>query len=198
MKRRPVVFLDRDGTINEEVGYLRHPESLKLIRGAAGALKALKAAGYALVVITNQSGVARGYFDLSDVSRVNKHLLRLLKKEGATVDAIYVCPHHPEGNRPPYNVLCSCRKPAPGLAQQAARDLDLDLTRAYVIGDKLVDLHLAHNLGARGILVLTGYGQRELSRLKAISFCPWRITADIAMAAKAILEGQARSKDGPF
>ncbi|WP_456431506.1 D-glycero-alpha-D-manno-heptose-1,7-bisphosphate 7-phosphatase [Thermosulfuriphilus sp.] len=190
-KKQPVVFLDRDGTINEEVGYLSDPRQLRLIPGAAEGIRELKLKGFRIVVITNQSGVARGYFDLDAVRTVNERLIELLEKEGAKIDGIYVCPHHPRGTISPYNVACRCRKPSPALAQQAAEDLRLDLRRAYVIGDKLSDLGLALNLKAKGILVLTGYGTREADILKEMSdLWAWRIRSDLYQAVQDILEDQ--------
>ncbi len=184
--KRPVVFLDRDGTINEEVGYLKDPSELRLLPKVAEGLSLLKEAGFALVVITNQSGVARGYFDVETVERVNKRLTELLEKEGVTLDGIYFCPHHPDD-------ACKCRKPELGLVHKAAEELNLDLNRAFVVGDRDVDVQLAKRLKAVSVLVLTGFGQRDLNRLlmqtRKGDFCftPDIVAEDLLQAAQKIL-----------
>jgi len=183
---RPVVFLDRDGTINEEVGYLNHLSRLKLIPGAAEGIKRLKEAGLAVVIVTNQSGPARGYFPESLVHEVNRELLRRLSGKGAEVDGIYVCLHHPEAD-------CPCRKPKPGMVLRAAEELDLDLTRSYVVGDRWVDLELARSIGARGVLVLTGYGRGELEFvLPRKGLRPDFVARDLREAADLILKDLTR------
>ena len=152
--KRPAVFLDRDGTINEEMGYINHLSRFRLLPEAAPAIRRLNEAGLPVVVVTNQSGVARGYFPSSFVDEVLRHLKDLLAQSGARVDAIYTCQHAPDAG-------CSCRKPKPGLLMQAARDLNLDLSRSYLVGDRYADIETAANAGVRGILVLTGYGLGE-------------------------------------
>lgn len=155
---RPAVFLDRDGTLIEERNYLDRVELIAPFAGAASALARLRDAGFALVVVTNQAGVARGYFDEDFVRRAHEHLAALFARDGIVLDGYYYCPHHPEGTVEPYRRVCACRKPAPGMVEQAARDLSLDVARSYVVGDKWIDVELAQNAGARGILVRTGYG----------------------------------------
>ncbi len=155
---RPAVFLDRDGTLIEERNYLDRLELIAPFAGTASALARLRDAGFALVVVTNQAGVARGYFDEAFVRRAHEHLAALFARDGIVLDGYYYCPHHPEGTVEPYRRVCGCRKPAPGMVEQAARDLDLDVARSYVIGDKWIDVELARSAGARGILVRTGYG----------------------------------------
>jgi len=179
---RPVVFLDRDGTVNEEVGYLNHISRLKIIPGAAEGIKRLKAAGFAVVIVTNQTGPARGYFPESLVHEVNRELLKRLSAEGAEVDGIYVCLHLPEAD-------CDCRKPKPGMVLRAAEELDLDLSRSYVVGDRWVDIELAQRVGARGVLVLTGYGRGELEYvLPQKGLKPHIVAQDLREAADLILE----------
>ncbi len=179
--KRPVVFLDRDGTVNEEVGYLNHLSRLRLIPGAAEGIRRLKEAGLAVVIVTNQSGPARGYFPESLVHEVNRELLRRLSAEGAEVDGVYVCLHAPEAG-------CRCRKPEPGLVLKAAEELSLDLSRAYVVGDRWVDLELARRVGARGVLVLTGYGRGELEYvLPDRGLVPDLVAEDLREAADLIL-----------
>jgi D-glycero-D-manno-heptose 1,7-bisphosphate phosphatase len=155
---RPAVFLDRDGTIIEERGYLDKLEAIALFADTTIALRLLREAGYALVLVTNQAGVARGFFDEAFVQEAHRHLAGLLAAEGITLDGYYYCPHHPDGVIPEYSHVCRCRKPGPGMVEQAVRDLDIDLDRSFVVGDKWLDVELATNAGARGILVRTGYG----------------------------------------
>jgi D-glycero-D-manno-heptose 1,7-bisphosphate phosphatase len=154
---RRAVFLDRDGTMIEERGYLSRLDLVTPFPYTAEAISSLRAAGFAVVVVTNQAGVARGFFDEAFVRSVHAHLNTLLP-EAAVPDAYYFCPHHPEGTVAPYGVECRCRKPGPGMIEQAAADLDLDVARSFVVGDKWLDVGLANQAGARGILVRTGYG----------------------------------------
>jgi D-glycero-D-manno-heptose 1,7-bisphosphate phosphatase len=156
----PAVFLDRDGTINEEMGYINHLLRFRLLPKVVPAIRRLNLAGFKVVIITNQSGAARGYFPTTFVDVVHAHLKMLLAGGGAYVDGIYCCLHGPE-------VGCACRKPQPTLIHQAARDLDLDLTRSYAVGDRYRDIQTAANAGVKGILVLTGYGLGEYEHLRA-------------------------------
>lgn len=148
-----MAFLDRDGTLIADVGYLRHPEQIELLPGVVEGLRALRECGLCLVVLTNQSAVARGYLEEPQLERIHEELRARLAREGAGVDAIYYCPHHPSEGRAPYRVACDCRKPAAGLAARAAVELSLSLERAYVIGDKPLDMELAARIGARGVLI---------------------------------------------
>lgn len=158
--KRPVVFLDRDGTINEDVGYLSDPDGLVLIPGSAGAVRRLNEAGVTVVVVSNQSGVGRGYYTDTDVEAVNRRLVLLLGEAGASVDALYWCSHHPDQG-------CECRKPGTGLVARAVDELQIDVAGSYVVGDKVSDLELAANIGARGVLVLTGKGTAEAEKLSS-------------------------------
>lgn len=155
------VFIDRDGTINEDVGYLDSPDGLRLLSGSAEAIKKLNRHGFKVIVVSNQSGVARGYFPESTVQEIHVRLKDLLAQEGACLDGIYYCPHHPEIGEGDYRQSCNCRKPATGMLETAAREHDINLAASFVIGDKISDVSLAHNAGAKGILVLTGYGRRD-------------------------------------
>ncbi len=159
------VFLDRDGTINIEVGYLRRMEDLVLIKGADSGIRLLNEHGYRVVVITNQSGVARGLFDESFVRKVHEELARRLSKEKAYVDRWYYCPHHPTEGRDRYRIECNCRKPLPGMIELAARELDIIPEESFVIGDGVRDIELAWRVGAKPILVLTGVGKESRRRL---------------------------------
>jgi D-glycero-D-manno-heptose 1,7-bisphosphate phosphatase len=155
---KPAVFLDRDGTLIEERGYLDRLDDIALFAETPAALTLLRDAGYALVLVTNQAGVARGFFDEAFVQAAHRRLADLLAAEGLTLDGYYYCPHHPEGVVAGYARVCQCRKPAPGMVEQAVSDLDIDVNRSFVVGDKWLDVELATNAGARGILVRTGYG----------------------------------------
>jgi D-glycero-D-manno-heptose 1,7-bisphosphate phosphatase len=155
------VFLDRDGTLNEEVGYVNHLDRFVLIPRVGGAIRLLNEHGIKAVVITNQSGVARGYFPESLIGLVHQRMEEILRKEGARLDGIYYCPHHPDAGAPPYRQKCRCRKPDTGLVETAVKELDIDCSKSYVIGDRGADLEFAQRVGAKGILVLTGYGKGE-------------------------------------
>lgn len=156
--KRPAVFLDRDGTLNLEKDYLYRIDDFEFIPGVPQAIKKLKKAGYLVIVVTNQSGVARGYFSLDDVARLHEHIQKQLAAFGTGVDAFYICPHHPEKGQGEYLKVCDCRKGQPGLLIQASTDLGLDLQKSFMIGDKLADIEAGENAGCQPILVLTGYG----------------------------------------
>ena len=159
---RRAVFIDRDGTISEEVGYVNHVSRYRVFPFAARAVRALNEAGLLAVLVTNQAGVARGYFKEELIGEVHGLLAAELGRGGARLDAVYYCPHHPSVGEPPYRFDCDCRKPRPGLLLRAARELDLDLSRCWMVGDRYSDTELARNAGARSALVLTGYGRGEL------------------------------------
>jgi D-glycero-D-manno-heptose 1,7-bisphosphate phosphatase len=168
------VFLDRDGTLNEEVGYVNHLDRFILLPRVGEAIWLLNQHGFKTVVITNQSGVARGYFTESLIHQVHRRMEDLLRREGAYLDGIYYCPHHPEVGEPPYRQKCRCRKPDIGLVDQAVKELDIDCSKSYVIGDRGMDLEFAHRVGAKGILVLTGYGKGEWEYLRD----QWKVKPD--------------------
>ncbi len=183
-RKSRAVLLDRDGTINEDRGYLSDPAELVLIPGAARAVKRLNDLGVKVIVITNQSGVGRGYFTESDLESVNRRLAELLEAEGARIDGVYYCTHRPDEG-------CECRKPRSGMAKAAALDHDFDPAAAFVVGDKASDVELAWSFGARGVLVTTGYGSGELSVLKR----PPDYTApDIGTAVDWIIGELAKDK----
>ena len=190
----PVVFLDRDGTINEEVNYLHRPEDLRLIGGAAEAIRLLNESGYRVIVVTNQAGVARGYYTEEDVKRLHCYMNVLLGREGAHVDAFYYCPHHPEYGIGIYKRTCRCRKPDIGMFEQAEADLPgkIDRSRSYMIGDKLLDTQAGKRFGVCGILVGTGYG--ESLRNEAGASGQYDYYADnLLEAVCAILNGRAKN-----
>ncbi len=153
--RRRFVMLDRDGTLIHERHYLSAPEQVELLPGVVEGLLALRQLDLGLVVLTNQSGVGRGLFDLAALNRIHERMNHLLKAQGVELDGIYHCPHLPEDG-------CVCRKPAAGMALKAAQELDFDPAQGFMVGDKNVDVQLGKNIGAKSILVLTGYGKKEL------------------------------------
>jgi D-glycero-D-manno-heptose 1,7-bisphosphate phosphatase len=157
---RIAVFLDRDGTINIEKEYLYRSEDFEFIPGSAEAISLLNQAGILVIVVTNQSGVARGYYTEEDVENLHRHIAGKLKYFGAHVDSWLYCPHHPAG-RGSYALPCSCRKPLPGMLQEAARRYDIDLECSTMIGDKLADIEAGLAAGCHTILVRTGYGVVE-------------------------------------
>jgi D-glycero-D-manno-heptose 1,7-bisphosphate phosphatase len=160
MKRR-AVFMDRDGTISEEVGYVNHPSRYKVFPYAAEAVRILNEAGWLAILVTNQAGVARGYFTEEMIEAVHGVLEEELMRDGARLDAIYYCAHHPTVGELPYRFDCNCRKPRPGLIRSAAADFDIDLSGSWMIGDRYSDIELAHNAGVRSAFVLSGYGRGE-------------------------------------
>ncbi len=186
--RNRAVFLDRDGTICEEVGYLDSVERMRLIPRAGEAVRRINARGFKTIVITNQSGVARGYFTEKCLQTLHEELIRQLKEEGAYLDGIYYCPHHPEGEASPYRTICDCRKPATGLLLKAAEELDVDLHASYMIGDHYSDVECAHRAGARGILLLTGHGQAAWSQRDQWRVAPDWIAEDLFAAVQWVLE----------
>ncbi len=189
MARRPAVFIDRDGTLTEEVGYVNHPNRLRLLPRSAAAVRRLNEAGIAAVVATNQAGIARGYFSEDLMHAVHERLVESLKDAGAHLDGLYVCPHHPTEGAPPFRADCDCRKPKPGLLLRAARDLDLDLGDSTMVGDKASDLLVAPAVGARAVLVLTGYGRGEWEyRRENFSVAPDHVAADLLDAVGWVID----------
>lgn len=157
---RPAVFLDRDGTFNEDVGYLSAMSQLTLYPFAIDTVRLLNQAGYVVPMVTNQGGIGMGAIAPAFVDELHAEIDRRLAAGGARVDGWYSCPHHPEAIIPEYRVACRCRKPAPGMAEDAIRDLGIDPARSWMIGDKWIDVQLGHAIGARSILVRTGWGRR--------------------------------------
>jgi len=155
------VFLDRDGTINEEMGYINHPDRFIVFPFVAESIKIFNELGLKVVVVTNQSGVARGYFSESLVKELHEKLQAKMKDEGAKIDAIYYCPHHPKEGWGKYKVDCTCRKPKPGMILKAAEEHNLDISKSYMIGDRYKDILFAKNLNIKSGFVLTGYGLGE-------------------------------------
>lgn len=154
--------MDRDGTVCDEVGYVNHVDRVRLLPRSAEAIRRANAAGFQTVVVTNQAGVARGYFDESLVDEVHERVRQLLASGGARLDGIYYCPHHPEVGAPAYRISCGCRKPQPGMLLRARDDMGIDLSASYMIGDSVRDVEAGHRAGCTTILVRTGYGRGEI------------------------------------
>jgi D-glycero-D-manno-heptose 1,7-bisphosphate phosphatase len=158
---KQAVFIDRDGTLSEEVGYINHASRFRLFPYAASAVKHLNENGWLAIVITNQAGVARGYFTEDIIQTVHEAMTKDLKSNGARLDAIYYCAHHPSVGEPPYRFDCDCRKPKPGLISRAAQEFDIDLSESWMVGDRYSDVELARNAGMKSMFVMSGYGRGE-------------------------------------
>lgn len=174
--------MDRDGTVSEEVGYMYHAGLYKPFAWAGPAIRKINQSGMKAILITNQSGVGRGYFDEHSVDEVHAILRAELAAHEAHLDGIYTCIHHPDAG-------CDCRKPNSGMLVQAQRELDIDLTQSYVIGDKHLDVETAFGVGAKGVLVLTGYGRAELEKYRASEHQPHLVAENLMEAVDAILAG---------
>jgi D-glycero-D-manno-heptose 1,7-bisphosphate phosphatase len=164
---KPAVFLDRDGTIIEDVGYLSRARDIAFFPWTADAIRALNRAGFPVVVVTNQSAIARGLLTEPGLAELHKAMTARLAEGGAHIDAYYYCPHHSGGTVAEFAIACDCRKPGRALIDRAARDLDLDPACSFVVGDKWIDIGLARAVGAKGVLVRTGYGASEERRAPA-------------------------------
>ncbi|MEE9235086.1 MAG: HAD family hydrolase [Candidatus Acidoferrales bacterium] len=165
--KRRAVFLDRDGTVADEVGYVNHLSRFRLYPWSAAAIKKLNDAGLAAVVVTNQAGVARGYFPEELIQQVNQRMVAELAAGGAKLDGVYYCPHHPDVGQPLYRQRCHCRKPQPGMIERAVQELNLSLPGSVLIADRYMEVEMAHRLGLRAALVLSGYGRGEYEYQRA-------------------------------
>ena len=183
---RPAVFLDRDGTLTAEADWVRSEADIALLPSAADAVALLTEAGFAVVVATNQSAVARGIVTEERLAEIHAHMVRELERKGGRVAGVFACPHHPTEGRPPYRRTCDCRKPKPGMLLDAARDLGLDLERSWVVGDAARDLEAGSAVGVPGVLVATGKGASEYERLAIEGRPPARFEPDVLAAARAI------------
>jgi D-glycero-D-manno-heptose 1,7-bisphosphate phosphatase len=173
MKRR-ALFLDRDGTLVHPRHYPSRPEDLHLYNNIIPGLRDMQQAGFCLVIITNQAGIARGYFTESDLQRMHEHLVKELEQSDVRLDAIYYCPHHPAGVIPELAIHCNCRKPQPGMLLQAAADLDLDLQHSWFVGDILDDVEAGNRAGCRTVLVDLGTESTPEQKLR----CPDYVAPD--------------------
>ena len=185
------LFLDRDGTINVERGYLVDPDGVELLPGAAKAIRAANEFGLPVIITTNQAGVARGLHSEADVVSVNGRLKELLSEQGARIDAIYFCPHHPEVGNPPYRIVCTCRKPKTGMLKMAEKTLGINLASSFVVGDKCSDIETGKNAGCGTVLVLTGYGRFEMENCKGNNV-PDHVAEDLPDAWEYIKESLIR------
>ena len=174
MKRR-AVFMDRDGTISEEVGYVNHPSRFRIFPYSAPAVRLLNDRGWLAIVVTNQAGVARGYFTEEMIHTVHDQLSDTLVRNGARIDGIYYCAHHPSVGEPPYRTDCDCRKPKPGLIRRAVGDFDIDLAASWMVGDRYNDIELARNAGVKSALVMSGYGRGEWEHERS----SWKLQPDL-------------------
>jgi D-glycero-D-manno-heptose 1,7-bisphosphate phosphatase len=177
MNGRPAIFADRDGTIVIEKHYLADPALVELVPGAAAALRAFQDAGYAVIIVTNQSGIARGLYSEDDFQRVQRRVDELLAEAGVHVDGVYYCPHHPD-----YSGPCDCRKPGTLLYTQAAADHGIDVASSIFAGDRTKDVEPAARLGGRGFLVLTGYGESEAQGYEGV------VAKDLEEVARTVLQ----------
>jgi D-glycero-D-manno-heptose 1,7-bisphosphate phosphatase len=185
------VFLDRDGTVTEEVGYLTDLAKLSVIPGAGAAIRRLNDAGLKVVLVTNQSGVARGYFPESLVHEAHKKLTEMLAADGARLDGIYYCPHHPKAGNSRYTMECDCRKPSTGLVERAAKELGVDLSQSFMVGDKWSDVEMGHRAGMKSILVRTGFAHDDPGNVRPDHVKdPEFVAHDLADTVEWILKSQ--------
>lgn len=184
---RRAVFLDRDGTLNEEVGHLLRMGQFEMYPFSSRAVRRINEAGLLAIVITNQSGVARGFFPEEQVHTANAQLIQHIEAEGGRIDRVYYCPHHPEGPLERYKQVCLCRKPAPGMLEQAAAEFGIQLRESFVVGDRWVDIEVAHRVGASSVLVLTGAGREELDAHRAAAGQPHHVAINVEEAVRWIL-----------
>jgi D-glycero-D-manno-heptose 1,7-bisphosphate phosphatase len=161
VNKNPAIFLDRDGTINEEMGYINHVERFQIFPFVAESIKSFRDNGFKVVVVTNQSGVARGYFTELLLKKVHQKLIEYLEKHKTKLDGIYYCPHHPTEGKGIYKQKCNCRKPKTGLIERAVKEHNIDLSSSFMIGDRFKDMIFARNLNIKSGFVLTGYGKGE-------------------------------------
>jgi len=173
--KKPAVFIDRDGTISEEVGYVNHPSRFRLFPYSGSAIRKLNDQSWLAILVTNQAGVARGYFSEAIITEVHNRLSKELEREDARLDAIYYCAHHPSVGEPPYRLDCDCRKPKAGLIKRASADFDIDLRNSWMVGDRYSDIELAHNAGLQSAFVLSGYGRGEWEYQRS----SWQLQPDL-------------------
>jgi len=191
---RKAAFIDRDGTISEEVGYINHPSRFRLFPYSGQAIKMLNENGWLVIVVTNQAGVARGYFTEDLIRQVHQRMAEELKRENAHLDAIYYCAHHPTVGYPPYRTNCDCRKPKPGLIKRAVTELKIDLAQSWMIGDRYSDVELARNAGVKSAFILSGYGRGEWEHQSAgWTHKPDLVSDNLLVAVEAIVGEQVKS-----
>jgi D-glycero-D-manno-heptose 1,7-bisphosphate phosphatase len=184
------IFIDRDGTLNEDIGYVSVPEQLILYPWAAEAVRVINRSGLKVIVITNQSGIARGMYSEETLSKIHSRMTQELARGGARIDAVYYCPHHPEIGDTHYRIACECRKPGTGMLDAASREHNIDLARSFVIGDKASDIELAQNARAGSALVMTGYGRETLAHPDRWPCKPTLIAENLMDAVRQILDSE--------
>jgi D-glycero-D-manno-heptose 1,7-bisphosphate phosphatase len=190
--RRRAVFIDRDGTISEEVGYINHPSRFSLFPFTVAAIKHLNENGWLAIVITNQAGVARGYFSEEMIQTVHEQMARDLEGVGARLDAIYYCAHHPSVGVSPYRLDCDCRKPKPGLISRAAAEFEINLPESWMVGDRYSDIELARNAGVKSAFVMSGYGRGEWEHQRqSWTSQPDLVAENLLEAVEAIVSQEA-------
>ncbi len=185
------VFIDRDGTISEEVGYINHPSRFRVFPYSAAAIKLLNDSGWLAIIVTNQAGVARGYFAEDMIQTVHEALKQEMAGTDARIDAIYYCAHHPSVGEPPYRFDCDCRKPKPGLIRRAAAEFDINLAKSWMVGDRYSDIELARNAGVNSAFVMSGYGRGEWEHQRQ----DWHYQPDLT--ANHLLEAVKRIIEAP-
>jgi len=195
--KKPAVFIDRDGTISEEVGYVNHPSRFRVFPYSAEAIRTLNDNNWLAILVTNQAGVARGYFSEDVIGKVHDELKLSLNQQNAQLDAIYYCAHHPSVGEPPYRFDCDCRKPKPGLIQRASADFDVDLENSWMVGDRYSDIQLAHNAGLKSVFVLSGYGRGEWEYQSS----SWKLQPDLVCenlldAVRSIITSNQLGRNG--
>jgi len=179
-KMFPALFLDRDGTINHDKNYLSDAKQLKLYKNIEKPLLKFRKMGFKIVIVTNQSGIARKYFTVTNLKQINSKLIEMLKDLKVKVDGMYYCPHGPDDD-------CDCRKPKIGMALKAAKDLNIDLKKSYMIGDSVRDYLFGYNFGGKGILVLTGHGKKQFEKVKNEKQKPLAVVKNLNQALKVII-----------
>ncbi|MEK6286281.1 MAG: HAD family hydrolase [Acidobacteriota bacterium] len=184
------IFLDRDGTLNEDTGYVSTPDQLILYPWAAEAVRAINRSRLKTIVITNQSGIARGLYTEEALNKIHSRMIEELAGDGARIDAVYYCPHHPEVGNARYRLDCECRKPRTGMLDAASREHNIDLARSFVIGDKASDIKLAENVSARAALVMTGYGRETFAHPDRWPCNPEFEAENLLDAVKQILDSE--------
>ena len=189
------IFMDRDGTISEEAGYINHVSRFQLLPKTIEAIRLINQSSFKAILITNQAGVARGYFPEDLVHEVHRKMNTLLHEGNAYLDKIYYCPHHPQVGSVKYRIDCNCRKPKPGMLEKAAEEFNLDFSQSYIIGDKYTEIALGHKVGSKSILVLTGYGRGELELFsRQWEHKPHFVAEDLLSAVNWILKQEAQGE----
>jgi D-glycero-D-manno-heptose 1,7-bisphosphate phosphatase len=191
--KKPAVFIDRDGTVNEQLGYINHLSRFVILPGVSEAVRLLNKNNWWAIIVTNQGGVARGYYPMELVDEIHAFLKSSLKEQGAVVDGIFFCPHHPAGVVKEYSSECDCRKPRTGLIDKACEAFHIDMANSYVVGDRHVDIELASRLNLKGVLVKTGYGLGEMEYIIPENpLKPHHVAEDLLDAVKWILNEEKK------